>query len=667
MGILWIDCETFNTENIRTVGTGRYVETCELMLVTWALDNGPVHTWDLMMGECDGDLAADCAQATQFRAANAPFDRPVLSTRVTCIPHDPAMWSCLVVRAYRAGWPLAKLEYLCDQLGLGSDVAKVKDGKRLIQMFCKPRKPTKKLKMTRYTHEHKPVEWEAFAEYARSDVRALRAAWDRLPGMNDTPLEAALWNLDQDINERGWPLDMVTVENANRLVEEEKANINKRLVQITNGRIAKVTDVETIRQFICEHLCEEPFAPRERLDTFMPTLDAEAIEHLLARDDIPYVVRQVAECRQEGARTTNAKYKAMAVAKNSDNRVRFTLQYGGAPRTLRWSGRKVQFHNLIRPGSPGLAHDGKPIKPWDARDIAQLIHDGITVEQLRSMFNSTPLEMIAYGIRGSIEAPEGKHLVTGDLSQIEARGVNWLAGNQRMLDVFADPDQDPYVYAANKVGSNDRQLGKVQTLSCGYGIGGDGYIDIANKPPYNMGLDSLTGERHVKDWRDANPEVVSFWYDLNDACIRAIENGTTEVCRRLTVSCWVHADIKYLGILLPSGRWLAFPHAQLRLRYGRKSIVYLSEFGLRDTHGGPLVGMATQSTARDIIGYGMLRAAAAGFKLIGHVHDELIAEVDDDDDVHTPELMNHCLVQLEPWMRGLPLTSDCAKTKRYKK
>lgn len=639
---LWVDTETYSDLDIRAVGTARYTEHCELMVVTWALGDEPVRTWDLLSPKAPDmreELRAAVARASRLIAQNAIFDRRVLTRHLDFIPRDPDRWDCLMARSARAGWTKFGLAYMGVAVGLQTYEVKKTEGKRLIRMFCVPRRPTKNIPQARYLPEHKPQEWRDFLSYAQQDVVALRAIWQRLPGVNDTVEERDCWVLDQHINDRGWPVDRQAVDNACRIIDAGTDAITRELTRITAGEVTSVSQIARIRAFLADRGVKTQ------------KLDATAVTELLKR--VPdSAARRVLELRREGARATNHKYTALAHALSDDDRLRGSFQYGGAARTMRWSGRKFQPQNLIRPP-----------KNFPAELIAGALRAGLDWETLSRISARPPFELLAYGIRGVIRASKGMRLVLGDLSQIEARLVCWLAGHQEMLDVFADPDTDPYVHTAQRIGSTNRQLGKVLVLACGYGMGGDKFTDTANAAGVEVDLEQ--GGKYVKAWRSANQPIVSFWYSLEEAALAALrEPGTFFGCRRLRLLYEPLADVPYLGIQLPSGRWLLYPHARVDVT---GQIVYAGRgFDVR-AYGGQLVENVVQATARDVLVRAMLAADKQGFHIVGHVHDEIVTEQAVDDADHGPEELHRLMVETPSWAKDLPLAAECRASERYGK
>jgi len=647
---LWIDCETFNTLDIRTVSTARYAETAEVTVITWAVDDGDVMTWDVAHEDKSSELRADVERVIstggRLVAANAAFDRLVLARHFDYVPFDPIAWECLHARAFRAGWARPGLGEMSRVLGLGDD-SKLKDGKRLIQLFCVPRKPTQMNKLTRMRANHKPDDWKLFLEYARMDVVAMRECWNRLPDVNDSPEERAYWVLDQNINDRGWPIDRSTVNGALRIIAESTRDICDKLDAATGGVVTTPNQHARIKEYCAAR------------GITLESTDSEAITGALARTDLPATVRTTLELRREGSRATNKKYSSLHYTTSDDNRLRHALRYYAACRSGRWTGRSFQPHNLIRAD-----------KQFPSPVVANAVASGISYSELQAATTRPALEILAYGIRGAVKASEGHTLVLGDLAQIEARMICWLAGDTEMLSVFADPERDPYTHAANKIQSKDRQLGKALTLGCGFGMSGYTFQSTANSAPYSLGLELDEAELAVKAWRASNEPIVSLWRELGEACIKSVREPNTKfMARGLCAYTFERSGIRYLGVMLPSSRWLLYPHVRLTEgKWDQDQITYIGAKGWTSTYGGKLVENVTQGASRDVLANAARVAHNEyGFSIVGHVHDELICEERIGDAAHSPEILKKVMEAGCDFATGLPLEAECMTTGRYSK
>lgn len=649
MNVLWLDTETRCVLDLRKVGAARYFEAAEVLTVQWALNDEAPGVWQCLFEPCPQQLLDDLAAADVVRAHNAGFDRGAIA-KLDLGVDAPERWDCMHARSARAGWPTGSLDGICKFAGLTEEFQKFEDGKRLLDLFCKPTKWRGRDDVDPF-HDPRdyPDDWQLFLHYGLQDIVSMRAAWDRIPDFSTDwarQFERNIWVIDQHINDNGLPVDMTTVLRAVQLVHHFKRVINAELTELTGGRVTSPTQVQRINALLEDEGCP------------LGNLGADAVTHALAFDpSLSPMARRVLELRRDGARATNGKWDALMHATSTDYRIRGTLMYGGASRTLRWSGRKFQPQNLIRPE-----------RPWDSRELAEVITAGAAPGWFEQ-WGRPPLELLAFAIRGAIKAPEGFKILRGDLSQIEARVVNWLAGGWRMLEAFADPERDPYTETAHDVGSQDRQLGKVLVLACGYGMGFETFRDTALG--YGIQLTSHEAEVLVRAWREANPDIRSFWYQLDDAVCSTLLDGQPRNVRRLQVDIADHFGIRYLRIWLPSGRPLLYPRARVKYvtRFGetKPQMEFVSRYNWERTYGGKLVENVTQALARDVLAHGMALAYDAGFDLIGHVHDELLALARDGSN-HTHEYLGE-LLTTRPWWADehLPLAADTGETVRYAK
>lgn len=653
---LYLDTETYSELDLRKVGPARYMRdpSFDVMIVTWAVDDEPVEYADLTSGA--GLMAFSNRflplfnSADEIIATNAPFDMEALRLN-RCIERPFDVWRCLTVRAYRAGLPSGALEYVCKFVGIEGKLAA---GKNLMAKFCKPRAPTTNMPWKRATRHTDPNDWARFLAYGVQDTACMREAYALLPDINDTPMEEAVRCWDWAVNSTGVRVDRHAITTACQIIRDEKALLNARIRHMTQGR---VSGTDALAQLKLE------LAKRDAPLVLQDELTADTVAWGMADPSVTADVKALIETRYEASRATNGKWLALDARSTDDDLLRWHLQYYGASRTGRWSGRGVQLHNLIRPP-----------RGVDARVVAGALHTGITRQEWKHVAPSRPvLEWLAYGIRGALVPDDGCVFVRGDLSQIEARKVNWLAGNQRMLDVFADPEQDPYVFQASEVGSDNRQLGKVLTLACGFGMAGETFRGSALT--YGVELTSDQADYYVKAWREQNQPVVKYWYKLNDAFIHVIDNpGTTRVVGDCTFGAFAIGANVWAYIRLPSGRYLLYPRAETRETWTpsgqlRRQARYLSRKGFMWTHGSMLAENITQAASRDVLAWAGLQVTARGVPVRLHVHDELVAQVKRSLADVACEIMHDCLTQLSPWLQARPLSlaADVAVLERYAK
>lgn len=644
MTTLFLDLETYAEEPI-THGTHRYAESAEVLLVAWAFDSEPVTVWDMTDGTRTLDqvqMLIDSADCVVIH--NSAFDRTVLRHRGVHIPVERI--DDTMVMALLHSLP-GSLDALCGVLDVPQDHAKSKSGKRLIQLFTKPR--PKNIKLRRATRESHPDEWQEFIEYARLDVGAMRCVHERLPRWNHTRGERALWQLDQTINDRGICVDLELARSAVRAFQRTSGSLAASAAALTGGAVGSLTQ----RQKLMDYLAvKHGFTPAD--------LTKGTVTALLKRDDLDPEVRSLLEIRQQASATSPAKYKVLLNAASSDGRMRGTIQFCGASRTARSAGRLVQVQNLPRPllKQDAIEHGIAAMKA----DCEDLVVDNVS-------------ELCSSAVRGCFIAAEGCKLVVADLSNIEGRVAAWLAGEDWKVEAFKafdakiGPDLYKLAYAKSfgkqpdDVTKDERQVGKVQELALGFGGGVGAFAKMAEI--YGIQLPEEQVAQIVKAWRRAHPAISSFWYALEQAARDAIRNPDEAFPVRELV-----LDMKagYLRIRLPSGRFLSYKGAHIEdgeLRYYGVN-QYTRKWEAISTYGGKLFENIVQAIARDVFMGGLAKAEAAAYRVVMQVHDELVCEVPDTED-HTVAGLVACMTHGESWSVGLPLAAAGHEMHRYAK
>lgn len=338
--LLHIDTETFCDIPLK-YGTVKYAERVEVMLVSYALNEAPSQVWDRTTGErMPSDLDDMLSDSSILLPAhNSFFDRTVLNANGFGLSYDLSIprWRCTMVQAFAHGLP-GKLETLGEVLGIPHDYKKLKEGRDLVNLFCKPRPKNSELR--RATRETHPKEWARFVEYSRLDTEALRAVRKRLPSWNypDNERELQLWFLDQEINDRGVQLDLELARAAVRAATREKARLAKETKTNTAGLVESTTQRDRLLGYIlAEHGVD------------LPDLQAATLERRLQDADLPRELRELIAIRLDVAMTSQTKYQTALNCAGSDGRARGLLQFAGAARTERWAGRVLQPQNFVRP------------------------------------------------------------------------------------------------------------------------------------------------------------------------------------------------------------------------------------------------------------------------------------------------------------------------------
>ncbi|PHM39298.1 DNA polymerase I [Xenorhabdus mauleonii] len=682
---LWLDLETYSEIPIKN-GTHAYAEHAEIMLFAWAVNNNPVQVWDVTRGTpMPKELHKSLLDPTVILFAhNSHFDRTVLRHYIPKLPLGISRWRDTMVQALSHGLPGA-LGALCEVLGLPADKAKDKEGKALIQLFCKPRPKNSALRRaTRKTH---PEEWKRFVAYAGLDIEAMREVHNRLPKWNYQGDELALWHRDQRINDRGVCMDIQLAKAAVDAVEQEQKQLAKRTQRLTDGEVQAATQRDAMLRHITTAFGVD-----------LPDMQKSTLERRIADPDLPLALRELLTIRLQASTTSTSKYKALMNGISADGRLRGTLQFCGASRTGRWAGRLFQPQNLLRPTLPQETINAG-IEALKA-GCADLIYDNI-------------MELTSSAIRAVIRAPEGKKLVITDLSNIEGRMLAWLAGEHWKLNAFSEFDNGTghdlyklaYARAFNidpeDVTKDQRQIGKVMELGLGYGGGVAAFVTFALT--YALDLDELaeaalpnipasvqqnakrwytesvkqkntyglservfiTCDSLKRMWRHAHAATVTFWYELEDAVKRAITSpGTTIPCRQLRV----RRDGAWLRVVLPSGRAVCYPSP--RLNDGQISYMgtnpYSRKWQRLKTYGGKLVENVTQAAARDVLAANMPHIENVGYDIVLTVHDEIISEAPDTSE-YSPEHLSTLLATNPDWAPDLPLNAGGFEAYYYRK
>ena len=653
MTTLAIDIETYSDEDLPKTGVYRYAESpvFEITLLAYAYDDQEVHIVDLLQGETIPDrVLKDLVDQYVVKTAfNAAFERTCLAAYLgRYMP--PEQWRCTSVLALTLGLP-GNLGAVGDALRLGKDKKKMGVGRSLISYFCKPCKPTKvNGRRTRNFPHHDPDRWELFKTYCKQDVVSEREIRNRLLSFDLTPEEQALWCLDQKINERGVRLDMQLVEHAIRCDELYAERLLAEAIELTGLQNPK--SVTQLKKWL-----------RDTDDIEVESLNKQVVPELL-RGTANANVRRVLELRQEMAKSSVSKYKAMSRAVSKDGRVRGLHQFYGANRTGRWAGRVVQPQNL-------------PQNKLKDLDLARnLLREG-KYDELEMMFGNVP-DTLSQLIRTAMVASDGRQLMVVDFSAIEARVLAWLAWEKWRIDVF-NTHGKIYEASAEQMfhlppgsvgkGSPYRQKGKVAELALGYQGGAGALITMG---ALKMGLTEDELDPIKIAWRAANKKIEQFWYDVERAAIRAlVEKQPVLLPIADKRAALVFSYEKgCLFIKLPSGRRLCYYRARMEhdVKFNKTAITY---GGLDQktkqwsdnirTYGGKLVENLCQAIARDCLREGLFALDAAGFETVIHVHDEAVS--DGGDLAQAEAIMGTPIV----WAPGLPLRGDGFITPYYKK
>lgn len=652
MHLLFLDTETYSPEALSGasgVGAYKYAEHPEaaVALTAYALDDAPVR----VLGEPGDDPDEWSEYAELFRmlqdpgylkiAHNAGFDRVQLSAYVcgrgTGWFLHPAQWADTMHIAALSGLPRG-LDNLAAALGAeGKDSA----GPALIRRFAAPQKATKKRAAGRIYGFQEPEKWAKYEHYCARDVETLRDVWHAL--VADSYAVTTLGGVERDaevcselINDLGLPVDRSLVTDAMAAERRARATLYGQLQEITGlenpastaqlsqwlkGSCARLADLADVRRGTLEALLEDP-------------------------EGLPGNVVKALRLRVDLARTSGRKLHVLDRATGAHDRIRGCFQYAGA-HTGRWAGRLAQPQNLPREQLPtGESVEG----------VQAAIRRGEPV----------PQTTVAALVRPAFGHPPSTSILVCDYSSIEAIVLAWLAREQWVIDAYRE-QRDLYVETASRMSASvghemTRQEGKVALLGAGYGSGVTGLRTFAGPEPTDEQL-----QTQINAWRAANPAIVALWHRL-EAEFKS--GGPT-----------IHAPRRDVRVLtLPSGRCLTYRgvHAT-RNRWGQPSVAFHDPVKKHDveTYGGRLAENLTQATARDVLAAALVRLQGAGFKVVGHVHDEVIIEGPgswvDADGMPTHEggrafaEVRRLMTEPNPWSISLPLRAAGAVMARYGK
>lgn len=661
--VMGVDIETYSSVDLTGAGVYRYTEApdFDILLIGYKFDDeDEVHVIDSASLDANGNrrmLTAQPDEWLEFRKAlldpdviktafNANFERTCLA-KWTKRPMPPEQWRCTMIKALTLGLP-GNLAGAGEALGLPPEKLKDPQGKALIQYFSKPCKPTKTNgQRTRNLPEHDPDKWRLFIAYNRQDVVTEQEILRKLSIYKTTETEQELWNLDQRMNDNGVRLDIPMVKKIVDYDVQRRQELQEEAQELTG--LKNPNSLAQLKRWLADQGVEMASVTKDTIAAALKT-------------ELPESVRRMLEIRTALGKTSVAKYSTMLEAVCEDNRLRGILQFYGANRSGRWAGRLVQTHNLAKNTLPDL-------------DLARALAAAGDFDTLGTLFGETAF-VFSELIRTAFIPSDGCRFVVSDFSAIEARVIAWIAGEDWTLEAFRQ-GKDIYCETASmmyhkpvvKHGINGelRAKGKVAVLACGYqgGVGAMKRMDREGVIPE----EEL--QQVVDIWRQANPHIVKLWRTCEMAAKTAIEEHRTVRIKHGIAFGYINGN---LFIKLPSGRKLCYWHTQLKLdpATGREAIYYMGvnqetkQWGETETYGGKLVENIVQATARDCLAVAMTRVSAQGYKIVMHVHDEMIVDVPSEDTTALDKI-NTCMAQEIEWAPGLPLRGDGYETPFYKK
>lgn len=631
-----IDIETFSSINISKSGVYKYVESedFEVLLFAYSIDGGKTEIVDIASGE---KLSEDIIQALLDDnvikwAFNAQFERICLSrflklTKGTYL--NPKSWRCTMIWSAYMGLPFS-LEGVGKVLGL--EKQKLIEGKDLIKYFCVPCTPTKSNGVRdRNFPYHDKIKWESFKTYNIRDVDTEKEIQCKLMKF---PVPDFIWeeyHLDQEINDRGIKVDLDFVERVIALDDKVRTKLMSELQILTE--LENPNSVVQLKGWLSEQGVETESLDKKSVKELVKVTKGEVSKALALRMQL--------------SKSSIKKYQAMKDVACEDNRCRGMFQFLGANRTGRFSGRNVQLQNLPRNTMKELFEVRSIIKNRNG-DILELLYDNVP-------------DILSQLIRTAFVPKENMKFYVADFSSIEARVIAWLAGETWREELFKKGG-DIYCMSASQmfgvpvvkhgINGDLRQKGKIAELACGYG-GSVGALTAMGA--LDMGLKEDELKPLVLSWREANQNIVAFWWAVDKAIKDAI------VIKGLTRTHGIEFECRsgLLRITLPSGRKLTYIKPKIEInKFGGESVTYegigvAKKWERIESYGPKFVENIVQAISRDILMYALQNLS--DYNIVAHVHDEIIIEAQEN-----TKLEDICgtMSQAPYWAKGLILTVD---------
>ena len=634
--VVSIDFETRSAVDLRKTGVYKYASDpstdiwCMAYKAPWSDD---VQVW-LPSDEMDERLEDWIVEGGLLSAWNANFERTIWNEIMVSRYQWPRtsikQWRCTMAQASAMGLPRA-LGQAASVLGV--EEQKDKAGAALMLRMARPRKVNADGSYTWWNTKDKI---DTLVAYCIQDVKTELSVAATLNDMPDS--ERRLYQLDQRINDRGVKVDLDLIERVSKLANSASENIDAEIKRLTNGQVKAATNAMDLTAWLRSYGLQ------------VKSVDKQTVTRMLGMEKLHPIIKQVLRLRQDGAKSSTAKYEAMVNAANADNRMRGLLMYHGAA-TGRWSGRLVQPQNFPRPQ-----------KKQDELDqiIAKLKADEDVSEYGAGTVLASDL------LRSMLIAEDGHRLMFADYSAIEARVLAWIAGQTDLVETFRNggdvyKEMASAIYNVNveSVTDGQRQVGKMAILGCGYGMGGKRFAEQCATMGINVDEDEA--KRIVSVYREKNDRIAQYWRNSENEFVEMVKGA---------------GRVGSVGLPLPSGRSLTYHNPRIIQRE--------TPWGaMRDTAqvdtlnsvtrqwvsqiiwGGLLTENVVQATARDLMATAMMALELKGYNVILSVHDEIISEVPDD--FGSLEEMIDIMTRCPSWADGCPINAEGKEGKRYRK
>jgi DNA polymerase bacteriophage-type len=647
-----LDFELASTLNLEEVGADvwtRHPGTVPIC-ASYAIDDNPIRDFvfsdpDQTLADANSVVVGILVHDAEIHAWNAAFERLVWQNILVPRFGFPRVrreqFHCTMAAAACAGLPM-KLEQAAAVLG---GAPKDKVGATLMKRMARPRgfNPDGS---PRWWHVEDPGRLQQLIYYNGSDVIAERDVWRRIPRMPKR--EREIWLVDQWMNDRGMPVDRNLIGALSAVTLQEMLRVNQEIMRKTQSAVNSSAQNVRLLAWLQGQGYPHDSLAKDTLLGFLETLEFRVL---------PKRAQEVLLLRAEAAKTSVAKLTSLMKYSQIDGTARHLVQYGGAVRTLRWAGRGPQIQNFPR---PVIKHVPQAI---------DCILSGVDGDGIRALFGK-PLDVVSSCLRGVFRAPKGHAFVVCDFHAVEAIVLAWLAEDTLALDVFRR-GEDIYVHTANAVGSNDRTLGKVLRLACGYGMGPVKFRKTALN--YGLVLTPQEAENAVRAFRTASGSIVGLWRDYE-------HNARSAICD-VHLTYWAMPigfrmalrQGRLAGSLLiekPTGGNLIYRKA--RIDSGTITFdgvnQYTRQWAKLTTYGGKLVENVTQSVARDLIADAMVQVENAfPGTLVSTIHDEIVCLIEEDRAEALFKFLKRTMSTAPSWAPDMPLSASGYIAERYAK
>jgi DNA polymerase len=573
----------------------------------------------------------------QIRAHNAAFER-LIFWYVLQVNFDLTQFYCTATQA-RANCAPGSLE----DVGrfAGAPMKKDHRGAQLIRLMCVP------------PFKDSPELMAEMIAYCEQDVRAMRAISKAMRDLSDIELKD--YHVNEQINDRGVLVDVPLCHAAVKFASDELIEIEEIVKEVTGGAITSVRSPR-MREWVLERVGDEAKKLMEKDGKY--SIDKTVRANLLTMenpDEVPADVQEVIQCADDLWASSVAKFSRLAaLADEEDERVRGAFVFAGGLATGRASSYGAQVHNFTRK----CADEPEAVRQAMVRGHAIVPRYGKRVtDVLKGM------------LRPALIPAAGKHFVVADWAAIEARVNPWLSGRgDDKLELFRTGEDVYKVNAAatfnvrvDAVTKDQRQIGKVQELACGF-AGGVGAFAAMGRA-YGISLPEPVAKRMVDGWRRANPWSVPYWSALEESYTRAMRNKGREFkAGRITYLF----DGLHLWYALPSGRILCYPYAKLEsegVTYAKaawKPAQDAKEWPRARLWKGLACENVTQAVANDLLRHALRQLD----DVVLHVHDEIVLETANP---NAAEELKRVMCTAPAWADGLPLNAEVETMKRYGK